>query len=663
MYTSVFIFFVLFSAVYSDANKCSSGDLIQRPNNGYPIYWPALWNENEPAPQLAGNQYCSWYIDIPSGYYAQLIIRAKTGDNSSSFQITDSSGLKYNIDHEKEEPWYFPSGSISISIHTNAPATFALKVSWAQYPATTIAGGIGTSPLIVNITKDAFGAQYNAVTGLSLLAFPADLKNYYSLRSTLVFEGNDYNGRFVSNLYEMYKTHNQWMSNGAYIYVVNVEASNVLNQLLIQEAGYTKDLNPYHELNCAPSSTCSKSIHGGNSKSGFVYVGNQTQTLLDITIDYNATLSVYHGSQNSAGYYKSYAGSTIRSLLPLPFNGKVVQYIVSSGKSMFTFKLSECQSTSIYRPDNGAPVYWPRTWNENQTAPHLAPNQNCYFYLSNTNQKGYYMRLIVRSKSGDSSSKFTITDSSGVVYNISHEKEDPWFFPDQSLTIIVYTSSRSEFAFKVEWNLFPQKTQHNAAIGINPVVVNITNDVYAAEFYSVIGCSLLAFPADVNNYYSLRSTLVYEGQDYNGRYVSTLYDIYKTHTQWMSNAGNIYVINVEARSVLDQLLVQEAGYTVDLKPYQELSCARSSTCSKTLKGGKSKSGLAYAGNQTQTLLDITMDYNATLSVYYGSQNSNGFYRSYNGSTIRSQLPLPFIGKVVQYIVSSGTTMFTFKLSG
>ena len=84
------------------------------------------------------------------------------------------------------------------------------------------------------------------------------------------------------------------------IYVVNVQARNVMDQLLVQEAGCksvcvsgclhhhfsdTKGITAYEGLNCSPSSTCRKPLQPGNPKSGLVNIGNQTQTLTAITMD------------------------------------------------------------------------------------------------------------------------------------------------------------------------------------------------------------------------------------------------------------------------------------------------------------------------------------------------------------------------------------------
>lgn len=54
---------------------------------------------------------------------------------------------------------------------------------------------------------------------------------------------------------------------------------------------------------------------------------------------------------------------------------------------------------------------------------------------------------------------------------------------------------------------------------MQPHVLNITQDLFAADFSSD-KVALFVSPADPNDYYSLRSSLVFEGQDYNGNFVA-----------------------------------------------------------------------------------------------------------------------------------------------
>lgn len=72
---------------------CKVGKAINKPViNGTPVFWPASWNETQPAPQLEKGQSCSWIVTIPRGYYAKLIISGKTTGNDSVIQTVDSAG-------------------------------------------------------------------------------------------------------------------------------------------------------------------------------------------------------------------------------------------------------------------------------------------------------------------------------------------------------------------------------------------------------------------------------------------------------------------------------------------------------------------------------------------------------------------------------------------
>ncbi|EGT32268.1 hypothetical protein CAEBREN_01892 [Caenorhabditis brenneri] len=344
----IFLIFLLaigVASVDSTGNTCTNGNTVHPPSNSQPYYWPSTWNENKTGPALGPDQSCSWAFTIPQGSYAKLVMSSKTADNVSSFQIIDMGGNLIDVNHENKEPWYFPYPKFTLIISNVATSTLGFKVTWAKYPTgISYDQGVGSDAAVVNITKNVFTAEFGSVNSVSVLAFPADLKHYTSLRSTLIFEGNDFNGPFVNNLYELYKTHKQYVSSSSMIYVVNVEARNVLDKLVLQDSGYTKPLEPYHQLLCAAGSTCTKKLEGSKtSKSGLIYFGNSNQTLVDITMDKTATLSLYYGGLGSFFLYKTYDGSSIHSQLPLTLEGGgnyPVQYIISSGKSSFTFKLS-----------------------------------------------------------------------------------------------------------------------------------------------------------------------------------------------------------------------------------------------------------------------------------------------------------------------------------
>lgn len=54
----------------------------------------------------------------------------------------------------------------------------------------------------------------------------------------------------------------------------------------------------------------------------------------------------------------------------------------------------------------------------------------------------------------------------------------------------------------------------DAAIGANGLVMNVTSQVIAMQYYSIgDSLTLMAFPVNPKNYYSLRSTLVFDGHD------------------------------------------------------------------------------------------------------------------------------------------------------
>ncbi|EGT37171.1 hypothetical protein CAEBREN_02302 [Caenorhabditis brenneri] len=333
--------FALCASLASAAGNVCTPTTVYRPSNSDAYYWPATWKEQQAAPALGGNQTCGWAVIVPKGYYAKLIMSGRMGDNTSHIQTIDAGANSIISTHENKEPYFFPSETFTVYVYADSDATFAMKIVWAKLPTKMdYSMGIGKNPKLVNITSDIFAAEYSSTTGLSLLAFPADKKRIASLRSTFVYEGKDSNGNYVSNLYLLYKSKKQWISSGSVIYVVNVEARNVEDKLLVQESGYTKDIAEYVEFSCQANSTCTGYLDAGNKTSALVSVDNTSQTLMYVTLNVNSYLTVYYGSPNDAGKYLTISGSTIQSNLPMTFGAPVVQYVVTGGKASFTFAVS-----------------------------------------------------------------------------------------------------------------------------------------------------------------------------------------------------------------------------------------------------------------------------------------------------------------------------------
>ncbi|CAO4374394.1 unnamed protein product [Caenorhabditis nigoni] len=237
-------------------------------------------------------------------------------DNSSYFKTVDTAGNVIESTHENKEPYYFPSSKFTLIVSNEAAATLGFRITWANFPSTLqYSAVVGATPQLVNITDGVFAADYSAVTGLSLLAFPADPKNYHTLRiftCSISLETN----------------------------VVNLEARHRQDQLLIQDAQYTKDITQYVEMDCAMNSTCNVSVDGGDKKTAFISVGSKTDVLWWLSVHVDAFFTVYYGSQNQKGYRISLSGYNIPSNLPLTFGGDVIQYVISSGKASMQYQVN-----------------------------------------------------------------------------------------------------------------------------------------------------------------------------------------------------------------------------------------------------------------------------------------------------------------------------------
>ena len=108
---------------------------------------------------------------------------------------------------------------------------------------------------VINATNKEYYIGCESNSGVSLLPFPENISNYYSLRSTLIFEGGriqrgNYIGKWVFlyvsvistysifSLFLIYQSGNQYITSNGFdsVVIVNLEASNNTDRLLIQES-------------------------------------------------------------------------------------------------------------------------------------------------------------------------------------------------------------------------------------------------------------------------------------------------------------------------------------------------------------------------------------------------------------------------------------------
>lgn len=323
------------------ANQCRSGTVVNGKTNPQPYAFPHNWDETQPAPELAANQSCNWVVTIPTGYYARVVISGVINGKTGSIKTADCNGLVLINKEENKEPYFFPFPKFNVIVDNVEPSTFAFKIVFLPLPTELdYSVEVGRDPQIINMTKDVYVVQTGEET--SLIAFPADPAHQNTLRSALIFKGENFFGPYLTNLEQIWQNRNQFISENDGLYIVNVEASNVSDQLLLQYSKYTRDINPYRQLVCSPNETpCTKILNGGSGRSGVVYVGNQKQTLTAITIDVTSTLDVYYGGLTNSSHHGTYSGATIQSNLPMTFVGNgITQYIVSNGNAQLSFQLN-----------------------------------------------------------------------------------------------------------------------------------------------------------------------------------------------------------------------------------------------------------------------------------------------------------------------------------
>ncbi|CAB05139.2 CUB-like domain-containing protein [Caenorhabditis elegans] len=307
---------------------------------------------------------------------------------------------------------------------------------------------------------------------------------------------------------------------------------------------------------------------------------------------------------------------------------------------------------------NGLPFYWPPTWNESQAAPFLEQGQLCSWTV--TIPQGYYAKLIISGETLDLDSYFQTIDSAGNLARTTHEGLEPYYFVSPKFQLVVSNDSPATFAFKIIWLPLPPAVDLHYGIGFAGFVINATNTPYAHE-YGASGITLLTFPENTTDLFSLRSVLVYEGNDLKtANYISNLFLLYQTGKQWVSRTNGIVVVNLEASTSMDQLLIQGSQYLTAIGEMVELRPELNSIYTGALQGGEKKSSLVSVADVKMRMVDVKMNLDATVAIYYGSPDVQTHDKTYTGEQLKQALPLEFPGDFTQFVVSNGKAVFTFE---
>ncbi|CAI2351504.1 unnamed protein product [Caenorhabditis sp. 36 PRJEB53466] len=316
----------------SSANStdlCAIGNIIH-PTASSSFYYPSTWRENQTAPALDAAKSCSWLVTVPQGHFAKLVVSGQV----SKLQLIDSAGNVDQSSNETMTPYYFTSPKFTIGLSSsNSSATFAFKVVWAPLPTNLESNFVNYTALVKEITANASGFSVGSGSRVSLLPVPSNPSNPVSLRSVVVFQGESTNEQYITNLYRIYQSGQQLASIGQALTIVNLEASNSSDVLIVQNFQYTKDIHDYKGFTCSANSTCSVQVNSGMRSSAAVSVNTNTEVLTAVRMDASASLTVYYGSTSDACKVAQFSANKIQSLLPMSFSGNCTQYVVSSGKA------------------------------------------------------------------------------------------------------------------------------------------------------------------------------------------------------------------------------------------------------------------------------------------------------------------------------------------
>ncbi|KAF1758903.1 hypothetical protein GCK72_015363 [Caenorhabditis remanei] len=341
MFFRLFLFLSVASVSLAAGNVCKTSNVVNRLVNSKPYYWPATWNETQTAPALEMGQTCSWTVTIPQGYYAKLVINGQTQDSTSIFQTIDTAGNLMRTSQEGMQPYYFPPSKFSVTVSNQAAATFAFRIEWKLLPTNpTLYTEISAIAKVINATNKEYYIGCESNSGVSLLPFPENINNYYSLRSTLIFEGGRIQrGNYIGNLFLIYQSGNQYITSSGFdsVVIVNLEASNQTNLLLIQESRYVENLH-YVELVPVLNSQYKATLNSQVKTSALVSTSSIKQTLIDIQMDDNANITVAYGTPDPMVFDKTYTGVEFRKLLPIMYDTPVLTFVLDSGVAVFTFQ-------------------------------------------------------------------------------------------------------------------------------------------------------------------------------------------------------------------------------------------------------------------------------------------------------------------------------------
>ncbi|CAI5448165.1 unnamed protein product [Caenorhabditis angaria] len=307
----IFFFFAFFTSVYSESYVCNGTNTIQAPANlSQVLNFPNTWNISQTiVPNYAQNQDCRWDIEVPQGYYANLLISSVT-KTPSWVRVIYSNGYVDEIYVIVNGPYMFVSPTFTVLLHAAAGYSGGLAFEVTYVPIPTFNPiNYGVSKTDPQIIKNITSCVITAPTQVSLIASATNpLEFFNNLRKFVVYDGPDANSPFIGTLEQVLFSDKQLVSSGNQMTVTNLIPSlpYLDNFIVVQDYSSVKQFTRFRITTCTGTNDCFCELDATNGTAAVVAVSKSDQYLKSLSIAPTSNLTVYYGSIQNSNIVKTF---------------------------------------------------------------------------------------------------------------------------------------------------------------------------------------------------------------------------------------------------------------------------------------------------------------------------------------------------------------------
>ncbi|CAL2046601.1 unnamed protein product [Caenorhabditis brenneri] len=328
--------FILSALLYIQASayKCPDGvDLINPPSDlETPTFYPDTWSEGQPIPSLDSNQDCFTTVNVPSGYYANVIFYRDFPTESGSY-VTYPNNRPTRIVNNDSYPFYFPSPQFDVNFQnpkniTDFSYKFAFKIQWGKIPPVPkrlINIDRGNPPVAIVPNSDLTVFIANPNSRISLMAFSlVNSSQTPLLRQSAIYGGDSFDSEYIGTLDQVLASKFTLTAYKNRLSVYTFGLKNHFNYPLFmgQDTQDTRGYILYTGANCADHVNCVVLLDGSFGSSLTVTDSEHLEHVKGFnSFSSTAVINVYESHVANTSFIASLTPDNYFRQLPLKVGG------------------------------------------------------------------------------------------------------------------------------------------------------------------------------------------------------------------------------------------------------------------------------------------------------------------------------------------------------